>query len=92
MTSCIFDSWVVQGDASFLRHHEHAMRLSTLQVVESPKLSAVPRFPAALAKDLGASQLAALVNLHVRALRMSLQLVASTRPDHLVLQPLASWG
>ena len=40
----------------------------------------MPRFPAALVRDVGAPQLAALLGLHMRALRLSLHLVASTRP------------
>lgn len=46
------------------------------------KLPAVPRFPATLVRDLGAPQLAALIGLHIKALRLSIQLVTSTRQEH----------
>eukprot|EP00438_Fugacium_kawagutii_P032939 Skav212437 [mRNA] locus=scaffold5136:1313:7977:+ [translate_table: standard] len=53
--------------------------LSADTVETGRKLPAVPRFPATLVRDLGAPQLAALVALHVKALRLSVQLVTSTR-------------
>eukprot|EP00930_Biecheleria_cincta_P025737 TRINITY_DN18269_c0_g1_i1.p1 TRINITY_DN18269_c0_g1~~TRINITY_DN18269_c0_g1_i1.p1 ORF type:complete len:1831 (+),score=360.08 TRINITY_DN18269_c0_g1_i1:175-5667(+) len=48
--------------------------------VSSSRLPAVPRFPALLvAADLSATQLASLIATHVRAMRLSLLLVAKTR-------------
>lgn len=47
--------------------------------VAHKKLPAVPRFPAALVKDLAAPHLGTLAATHVRALRLSLLLVAATR-------------
>ena len=53
--------------------------LQSSQVDTGRKLPAVPRFPATLVRDLGAPQLAALVGLHIKAFRLSIQLVLSTR-------------
>lgn len=54
------------------------LRLNLLEGEAGRKLPAI-RFPAALLRDLSAPQMAALVGLHVKVLRLSLQLVASTR-------------
>ena len=57
-------------------------RLNLLECgVAHKKLPAVPRFPAALVKDLAAPHLGTLAATHVRALRLSLLLVAATRWD-----------
>lgn len=55
--------------------------LQSTQVDNGRKLPAVPRFPATLVRDLGGPQLAALVGLHIKAFRLSIQLVMSTRQE-----------